>query len=269
MILFTESYPQTVNLNFARIGYQTYTRDSVVSASTNATGSIVTAPANGFTYEHWSPSVLPGWWKIDAGGPVTVNYCGIVGGLAGIECTVQYSNDNSTWLDAGEITPQTNAPVMILFELIAARYWRVLFDNEKPKINVIYFGEVLEMQRGLYGGHSPITLSRSTQIRPNVSNKGQWLGRSIIRNSLNTSFSWKNLTADWYRENFDLFVLSARRYPFFIAWRPHEYPEEIGYCWTQNDIIPSNTGVKDFMQVSVDVSGIGYEQPAQTTQETT
>ena len=117
----------------------------------------------------------------------------------------------------------------------------------------------LAMQRAIYAGHSPITLSRKTVKRPTKSEFGQWLGSSTIRHGLKTSFEWKNLKAAWYREYFDPFVKSARTKPFFIAWRPSKFPNEIAYAWTSNDIKPSNMGILDYMDVSMSVEGYADE----------
>jgi hypothetical protein len=95
-------------------------------------------------------------------------------------------------------------------------------------------------------------------IRPNKSERGQWLGRSIIRGGSAGSWSWRHLKADWYRTYFDPFVESARTQPFFIAWRPETYPVA-AYCWTEGDITPSNMGVKDFMQVTLEAEGLAIE----------
>jgi len=251
-------------LNNARIGWNTITRTGTPSASSSANNSLVLAPANGLTYQFWQPVSLPAWWQIDNGSPIEIDYVGIAAhefGSNGNLIEIQYSDDEDTWTTVADANPNDNRPLMFLFEAVTARYWRVLIDSgTAPRVGVIYVGKVLQMQRAIYGGHSPITLSRDTEIRPNTSEGGQWLGRSIIRDGVSTSFNWSNLKAAWYRSNFDPFVKSARRFPFFIAWRPLKYPNEIGYVWTSGDITPQNSGTKDYMDVSLPVSGLaGYE----------
>jgi hypothetical protein len=116
------------------------------------------------------------------------------------------------------------------------------------------------MQRGLYGGHSPINLSRVTVSRSNRSEGGQFLGRYIVRSGFKTSAEWGHLTASWYRENFDPFVESATQYPFFFAWRPETFPDEVAYCWTDGDIQPANMGIKTLMSVGININAAGeYE----------
>jgi hypothetical protein len=152
---------------------------------------------------------------------------------------------------------------MLLFDPVSAAAVRLVFESlgspeTAPLVSVIYIGEALAMQRPLYGGHSPIDLARNTVIRPNKSERGQWLGRSIIRSGSTGAWSWRHLKPDWYRTYFDPFVESARTQPFFIAWRPETYPVT-AYCWTEGDITPSNMGVKDFMQVTLEAEGLAIE----------
>jgi hypothetical protein len=149
---------------------------------------------------------------------------------------------------------------MFLFEQVFASKFRVqLYGATAPQIGVIFIGKTLDMQRAIYGGHSPITLSRDTINRPSMSERGQWLGTSIIRTGFSTSFAWEHLTADWYREFFDPFVEHARSKPYFIAWRPSTFPAEVGYVHSSGDIKPANMGIRDFMSVTVNTEGLGNE----------
>ncbi len=65
------------------------------------------------------------------------------------------------------------------------------------------------------------------------------------------------MTARWYRDWFDPFVEAARRYPFFIAWNPLRFPDEVLYGWCNEDIQPTNQGRRDFMSVGFSVEAIG------------
>lgn len=247
-------------LNHARIGYQTLTRGAVITASSEDAMWPASALGNGLTYERWKPTSVPAWVQFDAGQPVECDYFGLAAhnlGTVGAVFAVQYSDDGSSWSTVEAVQPADDKPVMLLFEPITARYWRITLTEAVGFIGVAYIGRVLEMQRGMYGGHSPGTLSRRTEILPNRSESGQFLGRSIIRQGLATSFDWSNLTARWYRDWFDPFVEAARRYPFFIAWNPLRFPDEVLYGWCNEDIQPTNQGRRDFMSVGFSVEAIG------------
>lgn len=250
-------------LSHARIGYQTICTADNVTASSEAAGFPADAAVNPFTYEGWKPDTLPATWSVDAGATVDVDYIGIAAHTFYVDrCTlsIEYSIDGSTWTTLNEQAPGDGSPIMLIFETITARYWRFTVDGlAAPVIGVIFIGKALAMQRAIYGGHAPISLNRRTTIVPVRTEAGQFLGRSIVRQGNGTSFEWKNLTAGWYRQYFDPFVKYARRFPFFIAWRPDRFPDEVGYVWTTADIAPSNMGVKDLMQVSMTVEGLTDE----------
>lgn len=247
-------------LTHARIGYKTILTSSNITPSSQATNFPALAVVNPATYEKWQPVALPATLVVDAGTAVDVDYVGVAAHtLATNACsvTVAYSFDNANWTNIGSTAPGDNQSIMMLFAKTSARYWRLTIAGASvPVIGVVYIGKALEMQRPIYGGHSPITLSPVTTVRPNVSEKGEWLGSSVEREGIKTSFQWQHLTAEWYRKNFAPFVKShPKAVPFFIAWRPSKYPQEVGYCWATNDIQPQNMGIRDYMSVSMSVEG--------------
>tara|TARA_R110000772_G_scaffold125384_1_gene232054 strand:+ start:83 stop:859 length:777 start_codon:yes stop_codon:yes gene_type:complete len=140
--------------------------------------------------------------------------------------------------------PKKNSPIFKVFDDYQniAEVKITITGGSDREIGVIYAGEVLIMQRALYSGHSPIALSSITEYRNATSDTGQFLGRRIKRKGLQASFAWANLTDEWYRENFQPFVISAKIAPFFMNWRPDYYSEESAFGYTTGDIAPSNQG---------------------------
>jgi hypothetical protein len=254
-------------LSNARIGYQTWTRDldpSAVTASSETEDGPADAPLRPDTYEYWEPETLPATWVVDLGQLRAVDYVGIVGRFNGCSVEVETSPDGdaSTYQPlASDVNPGTDAPLMFLDDSRQARYVRIsLAGSAAPQIAVVYAGEVLEMQRSLYAGHTPIVLSRNTELHHSMSRGGQFLGQGIRSMGVEGAASFKYLTAEWYREYFDPFVLSARQRPYFFAWRPEDFPNEVAYVWTDKDIAPRNMGTRDFMEVSWKMQGIGYDE---------
>lgn len=250
----------TQPLTHARIGYQKIS--GTITASTAASGFAASNADNELTYSFWKPTALPATWEIDIGSAETVNYFGIAAHTLGTDQAEIFAEywDGSSWTEIDSVLPGDDRPIMFIFDDKFASKYRVrVIGSTSPRIGVIYIGESLAMQRAIYGGHSPLNLSRNTVVRPTISERGQWLGRSIIRTGSSTSWDWRNLTALWYRANFDPFVEHARTKPWFIAWRPATFSEEVGYCWTRNDIQPSNQGVRDLMDVSLTAEGLGID----------
>lgn len=262
-------------LTHARIGYQNWLRDLLaasVTVSSEDDEGPKDSPLRPDTAEFWQPTSLPATWTVDLGTSRDVDYVGIAGhtlGSSGCAVKVETSDRSvagspsaQVWTTfALEISPGDDAPLLFLDDSIIARDVRLTITggSTMPQIGVVYAGEVLAMQRPIYGGHSPMTLSRETILTRNLSRGGQFLGQSFRRHGMSGSASWRHLEPDWYRDNFDPFVKAARQYPFFFAWRPADYPLEVAYAWVLDDIRPSNMGLRGFMQVGINMHGIGHE----------
>lgn len=261
MVYIQSGFNPSVPLSHSRIGIDNVVRNGTVSASSSASGFPAAAAKNPLTYEFWRPTSLPAWWMVDAGSPVEVSYCGVAAhsiGTSGANMVVEYSLDNSTWTNVVGENQSDDSAMMFLFAPVTARYWRIYISGSViPSVGVVYFGKVLEMQRPCYSGISPINFNRTTVIRPNRSENGQWIGRSIVRQGVSTSVAFRHLDYDWYRQNFDPFAKEAIKYPFFFAWRPDKYFDAVGYVWTTRDISPSTMGIRDLLQVSFEMVGIG------------
>src|SRR5690625_2944541 len=223
-----------VPLTHARIGYRSILRPDNVTASSAHPDHPAANAATVNTYQFWQPASLPATLTVDAGEAVEVDYLGIARHtLHGCAVSLQSSEDGSAWVTRIDIAPENKA-LMLLIEPTVARYWRLRIEGSgTPEVGVVFIGKALAMQRMIYGGHSPITLSRQTTIRPSKSDTGQFLGRTVIRRGVQTSASWRHLTADWYRQHFDPFVEYATQQqgPFFFAWRPESFPQEVAYVW--------------------------------------
>lgn len=254
-------FPDLFPLKHARIGWRNIMRNGDVSVSSTATSFSALALENNFTNEAWRSDGVDGTITVDAGSATNVDYVGIAAHNLGdtqhaIE--VQYSFDDSTWVTVDDFTVPDNSPIMALFSRISARYWRVRFvgGNEPPQVAILYIGEALAMQRPIYGGHGPVTLNRSISKQSSITESGQFIGNIVKRRGQTTTYDWSNLSADWYRENFDPFAEYSLSAPFFIAWRPADHPDEVAFAMATDQPRPQNQGVRDLMSVSMQVRGL-------------
>lgn len=244
-------------LKYPRIGYKN--NASAASATSTKAGYTAAAVLNDFTYERWAPSISPASLVLEAASVEDINYVAIgAHTLTGFNVLVERSINGADYTTVYEFIPTTNKAIMILFDKTPGKYIRITITGTgtgTPEIGVVYFGETLVMQRSIYSGHTPITLARETDKTPHVSEAGEFLGATIIRKGYASSYAFNNLTAEWYRENFEPFVEHAITRPFFIAWKPDDFISEVVLGWTAGDIKPANTGVRDLMSVSFDVRG--------------
>ncbi len=252
-------------LTHARLCHASISRivGATILASSEDAAFPALAAANPLTYDRWLPTALPATWRIDAGAPVSVDYIGIASHSlfdGGITVHAESSTDDAIWNTEDSHTPTDNSPIVFLFAEKSRRYWRIRMTGTTPQpIGAIYIGKALNMLRPVYGGHAPFVLSRTNKTTTTQSVGGQFLGRTVIRSGFATSYTWQHLTSDWYRANFDPFVVDAIRFPFFIGWNPGQFPEDVGYVWVNGDISPSNMGIKNLMQVGIPVTGLGIE----------
>lgn len=179
-----------------------------------------------------------------------------LGVFSGLTVSFRAAREGESFVTLGTVEAEDDKPIMFLFPERQAERVAVVLSSSSTMINVSA-GIALQMQRPIFGGHNPITMSRQTEYQSRRSESGNFVSRNIIRKGLSGSYEWSNLTDDWVREYFDPFIESARKKPFFIAWRPDSYPDEVAYAWTTGDISPNNIGTRNLMSVGMDVQAYG------------
>lgn len=129
---------------------------------------------------------------------------------------------------------------------------------DPPEIAVLYAGESLLLERSIdvNSDHVPLPLGRRTSVVSGRSVSGQFLGRIVLgewRESV-AKFMWFN--PDWYRANFDPFVVAAQEVPFFWVWNPADYPEDTGYGWLTENPSPEVNPVTQRVGVDLKMQGV-------------
>ena len=252
-------------LTHARIAHSNNWISGTATASSTASDRFVDAPNDPLTYYFWGPSSLPGTWTLTPTAAQTVDYCCIAAhtmGTNGNALTVEYEQSPGVWVALiSNVSIEDDMPVFAIFEPVSGTAFRVTVSGGTvPRLGVIKFGRALQMPQQLYGGHKPLDLSRQTTMRSTKSTTGEFLGRTRLRNALSTNISWQHIKAQWIRDNWKTFQFAMEQDPFFLAWRPETF-SEVGYCYVEGGELPAptNMGVLDFMEVSMDIIGHGYE----------
>lgn len=255
-------------LNRAVIGHDSFT---INAGNLNASSQSASFPASGLlnplTYERWKPLSLPAYVYIDLNtNAATADYVGIAAhNLGSMRATAQvwYSITGSagSFVKIHEWSPSDNSPIMLMFNPVNARYWRIdiLSADAIPYIGVLYIGKALVMQRNIYSGVTPPAFNRDTKVITNRSDTGQTLGRTVIRSGLQQSFKWAHLTRDWVDVNIPPFLRNARERAFFVAWRPYTHPNDVVFGELEDDPKLSNTGPRNFMDMSFSMRGVVNE----------
>lgn len=230
--------------------------ENLLTASTTSDAEKALIPN---TYERWRPSSGAVTVKFQLSTLSTVDSIGIAAhALAGESFILSTATTiGGALTERAAATPADNGALLFTFDAVDIQ--EIAFTATLAatgEIGVVYAGKTLQMERNIYGGHSPLALSQKTEFRNNQSESGQILNRDIIRQGTAGSFAWQFIDPDWYRENFQPFVLSARTTPFFINWRPDLYSQEVVFGQTNGDIMPSNMGTGHrLMSVSMAMKG--------------
>lgn len=254
-------------LTHARIGYRTLLTASgaTLTPSTEADGFLASNVKRTTTDAWWKPTALPATLTLTLPETRRADYLGIAShDLGGFTVKYEY-NDGSSWVEIEEFLQNDNSTIMLLHDTILSNQYRITISGGSglPRVGVVYIGEALAMQQPIYGGVTPPIIPE-VETRPNQSDTGQFLGVSVIRRTQPFSATWQHLTASWYRQNLVPFLQSFESSPCFVSWRPAKFPDEVVYMWRTGNPAASNMGVRDYVEISIQGTGIGVAPDGRT-----
>lgn len=259
------------------IGWQNLVTVSNISAIDPDTDTSVEDPeypainmANPSTYEHFAQLTAGQDFVIDINLSDSVqisNYIGLAGhNLAG--CTIQIFGAVEIYQDlplyvalTQEILPADNRPIMFRYTRTSYRALRIAITNipadKVASIAVVYCGDLLVCERKVQASFTPLNYGRKPDVMSGMSDRGQFLGRLIVGSSQQSSCNLSFMSPDWYREFFDPFIENAQTEPFFFAWAPVSYPQEVGYAWFMDDMpVPQIMNSIELWQITMEMEGI-------------
>jgi len=170
---------------------------------------------------------------------------------------LQY-HDGSTWQDATPaVTPANRSPLMQTFTAVLASRWRLVIVAlvDIPSLGVVSFGKALYTNHGVYIGYSEPLLARDNELINSVSERGTFLGRSVIASGFSTNLVLQYATDQWVRDYWLPFVRHAECKPFFYLWNVEDYPHEAAFCWTEGKISPPTHTHYGYMGTSIPIRG--------------
>lgn len=233
-----------------------------------------------------NPSTEQEWRGADDGSPVTgafyltvttntVEEIAAVGiarhnfGSAAIAVSVERydgldesSPANEVWTEVVQPQiPANDEPLLLVFTSQSMEKVRVKLaeGSDLPRAAVLYVGPLLRCERGMpmERAFTPPRFGRKTEVVTGKSERGDYLSRIVISRSTESDITFEKFTAAWYRTNFDPFLQSAEQdVPFFLAWSPDDYPDEVAYCWLTADPAVAHSHITGRMDVSLKLGGI-------------
>jgi hypothetical protein len=125
-----------------------------------------------------------------------------------------------------------------------------------PILGVMYVSKLLVSPRGTHQDYTPINLAKSVTAPIGVSENGQFLGRVVISQSRASPFALKHLTPTFYREEMQPMIDASKDTPLFFAWKPTEFPNDMGFVFITNDPMPSRSFDTGRMAVEFSMMGV-------------
>lgn len=261
MTLSTTGYTLGSNqpLNHARILY------APITGTITAGGTGGDLAANEFTNQRWTPGALPATWTLVTAADANVDTVFIAAhnlGTTGTTIAVQTAATvGGAFTTRATVVPTDNSAIAVMFNNAGSPYvireirLSLTGASSDVEVGIIRAGVALQMTQPVYGGIQPIGLTRLVETQHAISETGQWLARRVQRQALRTEMTWTHLTAAWYRSTFEPFSLTLPQTPFGLIQNPSKMPESVAWCWVDQTPQPQNQGIKDFMQVSLPITG--------------
>lgn len=222
------------DLHLPRVGWRSIS--GAITASSAAEGFEAPLGADPATYTAWRPTSAPATWEIDAGEPVTVDYCGVGAhdaGAQGASLAVEYW-DGTEWVEAASAAPADDSAVLFLFAPVSAERWRLVVTGAVARIGNVRFGAVTVLpRRSTFAPALPITEAERLEYQTNVSATGEWLGRSVVSAGLEFAVAVEHMPEAFAAGEWAAFRRHANEGAgtFFIAPKPGSYPSEVAYAW--------------------------------------
>jgi len=191
-----------------------------------------------------------------------IDYVGIAKhnfGSAEIPVSVE-AYDGANWNEiVEEVMLADDGPVILRFEAQSIGQLRIRLQagSDNPRAAVVYVGKLLDLERKVYVGHTPLPDGIEAEIANGRSESGNFLGRIVLGEWRASPVPLSLISPAWFREHMRPFLKAANETPFFFAWRPASYPYETGYAWFTGSVPkPAPAGPSNLIAMDWQLSGI-------------
>jgi hypothetical protein len=260
-----------VNLTHPVFGWHNVVTAANITADTEADNFPVTNLANPSTAEKWkgvvSSPTADEHIAIETGEIEEIDYVAVAGhnwGTAEIAAGLEYLDETqspSAWVElVAQAIPADDGPLIFRFapQSIADIRIRLSPGSAAPEAAVVHVGALLVMERGMPVStpHAPLDFAREGDAVDGMSESGNFLGRIQLGQFSESGADFQHLTAAFYRDEVDPFVRASKDKPFFFAWSPSDYPNDVGFAWMTNSPKPQVDHATGRMAVSFAMRGI-------------
>lgn len=257
------------NADYPVAGWHNLVTVGAIAADHENPAHPATNLANPATNEVWkSGSTDDQYLTVLFGDPAAVDYVAVARhnfGSGQVQVTVEglpFGGDpemDADWVELVEANLLANdRPALWRFvptELVGLRL-KLEPGTVEPQAAVLYCGKLLVFERGVQPGHTPIPYGRQRNVVSPRSQSGEYLGRVVTGGGLSSSVNIIKLSPEWYRSTLDPFFEVAAETPFFWAWSPERYPDEVGYVWLSNQPVPNPSDLPGYIDIQMQMEGL-------------
>lgn len=243
------------------LGYRNVVTPSTIVADTQDVNFPASNLANPATNLEWrAADDSEQYLTVTISDPEDIDYVGIARhnfGSAEIAVSIE-EFVGGDWQELVEdIMPADDSPLMFRFVPHSCAQIRIRMREgiAPPRAAVVYVGKLLDLERRIWVGHTPLPHARKLNLVSGISESGNFLGSILLGESRSTTVSLSLLSPEWRRANLEPFI-KTRPAPFFFAWRPQSYPREVGYCWITNDPMPVPVAPANLLSEDWSITGI-------------
>lgn len=201
------------------------------------------------------------YFQLDLGAAVGIDCFGLhkhnLGDVGG-SLLVQYSTSSlgGSFTTLFSITPGgvSSGGNRTLFRVasaqVTARYWQFVFSghNGAPRAGQIFLGATTQLP-GVDHPFLVPRLNRETDMLNNVSEGGEFIGRSVLRRGYKSGFKLGKVQETWARQYWDPLAALMEVSPFYWSWDATRYPDDAYFCWLDK----AARDVKSVKPIHVDI----------------
>ena len=125
---------------------------------------------------------------------------------------------------------------------VNAQTWRITIDNvptfkqNNIRIGNIFLGNSLKLFSPPDRGFVPPDLAMKDEFTSNVSEGGDYLGRTLLRKAAETQFKMSNVAESWVNDEWKACMRAVQEHPFYFGWDVVNHPLSVAYCYTERTI---------------------------------
>lgn len=214
--------------------YENVFSDGVLVASSAIADGAGDNAVDTFTYDYWTPAIVPAQLTVTLDGPTEVDCFGIAAhnlGSEGATVSLQYYN-GSTWVTIVSQSPLLDADILAVFPTVTATQFRVNMSGAVASIGVVMAGKRLVFPTGILSGYTSTDHSKKYDLMTTRTLGGNFAGNRVYRVGIETSVTFGMIDADWVDTTMALFENHYNTgQPFFYAGSPSTLPNDMCYAW--------------------------------------